>query len=100
MWRAFCSFAFILRLCGKQLFPLVLTMSAFRQTARALGKEIPVISAATEKRLMRHAQNPGSVVRKLLPWGVFAGATGAWLVFPTLTEKFKSNPFGIFGEEE
>ena len=75
-------------------------MSAFRQTARALGKELPLLSDATEKWALRHAKNPRGVVQKLLPWGVFAGAAGGWLVFPCLTEGFKASPFGLFDKED
>ena len=65
-----------------------------------MGKELPIVSEATEKWLFRHAKNPKGVVMKLLPWGVCAGAAAGWLVFPALTEKFKASPFGIFDEDE
>ena len=33
-------------------------------------------------------------------WAPVAGAAGLWLVYPALTEKFKGNPFGMFGDDE
>ena len=42
----------------------------------------------------------GKFLKTLRWWPVTLGATGAFALYPTLTEDFKKNPFGLFGEDE
>ena len=37
---------------------------------------------------------------KLLPMAVPVGMGAGWFLYPALTEGFKKNPFGIYGELE
>lgn len=39
-------------------------------------------------------------ITSLKAWPITLGAVGAFLVYPALTEDFKKNPFGLFGEDE
>ena len=58
----------------------------------------PFLSAAQAKHMSRLMTT--TTLRKVAPWGVFAAAAGAWLVFPTLTEGFKKSPFGLLDEDD
>ena len=37
---------------------------------------------------------------KLLPMAVPLALGGGWFIYPALTENFKKNPFGIYGDLE
>ena len=42
----------------------------------------------------------GKFLKTLRWWPVTLGAIGAFALYPALTEDFKKNPFGLFGEDE
>ena len=49
---------------------------------------------------VKMAQSAAKGLPKFALWAPVLGAAGLWLVYPALTEKFKGNPFGLFGEDE
>lgn len=49
---------------------------------------------------VHHMRETGKFLKTLRWWPVTLGAIGAFALYPALTEDFKKNPFGLFGEDE
>ena len=48
---------------------------------------------------MKQIRGAVRMLPKFAPWALGLGAAAGWMVYPALTEKFKSSPFGLFDDD-